>query len=174
MKKIIGLSLLTAMMLPFAAQAVEVGDIMYYDKTYSTTIDTSKMPIGVVYWVNTDRTKGYVLSLPQPADMNLATAKSQCANFSTLGTNAGEWKLPTMHQGFTMMTRRWNGTTDNKFTNINAKLATITTGQPLKSSYYWTLSRSNYWAPNPSSGQFYYNTSTSGNRSVRCVMEVSF
>lgn len=171
MKKI--LIITTLMLWSFNALAVEVGDVYYHDKSFSTEVETAKMPIGVVYWVNIDRTTGYVLALLQPADMDLATAKTQCANFSTLGTNAGNWKLPTMEQAFKMVTQRWNGVIDQKFSVINRKLSKITTGQALKSGNYWTLGYRNKWSVNPSSGDFTYNSGNTGNRAVRCVMEVS-
>lgn len=171
MKKLL---LIIGLLLLFSekVQAVEVADVYYHDKTFSTEVDSAKMPIGVVYWVNIDRTKGYVLALLQPADMTLSVAKTQCANFSTLGTSAGEWKLPTMEQGFKMITQRWNGVSDNKFSVVNAKLGKITTGQALKNSYYWTLGYQNKWKVNPSTGDMNYDASTSNSRSVRCVMEV--
>lgn len=154
------------------AQATDVGDIYYSDKTFSTNLNSSKMPIGVVFWANVDQTKCYVLALPQPADMNLATAKSQCANFSTLGTSAGNWKLPTMKQAFQMRTQQWLGVSDNKFTNLNKKLTSITTGQALKASDYWTLGYSNQFTVNPSTGAIKF-AGSGGTRSVRCVMEVN-
>ena len=156
----------------FNAAAVDVGDIYYSDKRFDTNLVSSKMPIAVVYWVNTDKTTAYVLALRQPENMTLSVAKTQCANFSTLGTNAGDWELPTMKQGFSMITQKWNGVSDNKFTVVNTKLGQIETGQALKNDYYWTLGYQNKWKVNPSTGDMNYDASTSGSRAVRCVMEV--
>ena len=164
--------ILAALLWCHNAGAVDVGDIYYSDRTFSTNLNSSKMPIAVVYWVNTDKTKAYVLALRQPENMTLSVAKTQCANFSTLGTNSGDWDLPTMKQAFNMITQRWNGVSDNKFSVVNSKLGKIETGQALKNDYYWTLGYQNKWKVNPSTGDMSYDGSTSGSRAVRCVMEV--
>lgn len=156
----------------FNAAAVDVGDIYYSDKSFNSSIVSSKMPIGVVFWVNTDKSQAYVLALNQPSNMAISVAKTQCANFSTLGTKAGDWKLPSMKQGFSMITQRNNGVSDNKFTILNNKLTKVETGQALKNDYYWTLGYQNKWKVNPSTGDMNYDASTSGSRAVRCVMEV--
>lgn len=77
-----------------------------------------------------------------------------------------------MKQGFSMITQKWNGVSDNKFTVVNTKLGQIETGQALKNDYYWTLGYQNKWKVNPSTGDMNYDASTSGSRAVRCVMEV--
>lgn len=154
------------------AFATDVGDIYYSDKTFSTNLNTSKMPIGVVYWTNQDQTRCYILALPQPASMALSNATTQCANFSTLGTSAGNWSVPTMKQAFQMRTQQWLGVSDNKFTVLNKKLSEIETGQALVNENYWTNGYQNSFTYNPSTGAMSF-AGNGGSRRVRCVMEVN-
>lgn len=151
------------------AQALEVGDIYYSDKTTSKDLNSSKLPIGLVYWVNDAKDYALVMALPQPADMNQVTAKAQCDNYEPLGTAKGDWHLPNLIEAMRMVSQKWNGIADNKFSTLNTKLAKVTTGQALKNSYYWTTSYQYKWKVNPSTGDFSYDATTSNNRSVRCV-----
>lgn len=156
-----------------AAQALEVGDIYYFDKSTSKDLDPDKLPIGLVYWVNDAKDYALVMALPQPTDMNLTTAQAQCNNYEPLGTAKGDWHLPNLIEAMHMVSQKWNSIVDNKFTVLNDKLGKVTTGQALKNSYYWTTSYNYYWKVNPSTGDFSYDTTTSNNRSVRCVTIIS-
>ena len=162
--------ILTAFLMSWSnAQALEVGDIYYSDKTTSKDLNSSKLPIGLVYWVNDAKDYALVMALPQPADMNQVTAKAQCDNYEPLGTAKGDWHLPNLIEAMRMVSQKWNGIADNKFSTLNTKLAKVTTGQALKNSYYWTTAYQYKWKVNPSTGDFSYDGTTSNNRSVRCV-----
>lgn len=97
------------------AAAVEVGDIYYSDKTFSATYNSSKMPIGLVYWVYPSKDHGYIMQLNQPAAMTFANAKTHCANYTTLNTTIGTWRLPDFHETLLMAKESWNGVSNDKF-----------------------------------------------------------
>ncbi len=125
-----------------ASQAAEVGDILYHDGTFDKTVLDDKVPIGVVFWVSDRRDHGYVLTLEQPAKMAYSSAISYCNSYKTLGTSAGDWKLPNAMEILRMGNERINGVANTKFNTINAKLKTIPNGQELLASqYYWIESR---------------------------------
>lgn len=121
-----------------SAQAVEVGDIYYHDGTFDRTVRDDKVPVGLVYWVSRRRDYGYILSLEQPASMNFSSATAYCENYVTLGTKAGDWRLPYVIELARMGNERIKGVSNTKFDTLNAKLQSIPNGQQLLSNkYYW-------------------------------------
>ena len=150
------------------AAAVEVGDIYYHDGTFSNTFTTDKMAVGLVYWVSARKDFGHIMALNQPDDMTYDNAVAYCKSYQTLGAAKGRWHLSNPTELIHMGKEQWNGTANDKFTQLNAKIATITNmGEPLKAgSYYWAYSSGHY--------QFkldvYGVQTSSGNGAVRCVM----
>lgn len=122
-----------------SAEAVEVGDIYYHDKTFSpiVKIDGAKMPIGLVYWVYPSKDHGYIMALNQPVADTFVNALRYCGNYTTLNTRVGDWRLPDFQQMVVMGNEQWNGVKNNKFTVLNQKLATITgIGEALVAEWY--------------------------------------
>lgn len=157
------------------AAAVEVGDIYYSDKTFSATYNSSKMPIGLVYWVYPSKDHGYIMQLNQPAAMTFANAKTHCANYTTLNTTIGTWRLPDFHETLLMAKESWNGVSNDKFNVLNKKLATITAiGEQL-------LTNTNYISNTTNSSGIYVNLSqgtfsernavSSGSTRFRCIVQ---
>ena len=146
--------------------AAEVGDILYHDGTFDKTVLSDKVPIGVVFWVSDRRDHGYVLTLEQPAKMAYSSAISYCNSYKTLGTAAGDWKLPNAMEILRMGNERINGVTNTKFNTLNTKLKSIPNGQELLASqYYWIESRGfgltyldkfGFTTSNDSAGSMYY------------------
>ena len=123
-------------------QAVEVGDIFYHDGSFDKTVKDDKVPVGLVYWVSERRDHGYIMTLDQPAKMTYVSADSYCNSYVTLGTDKGEWKLPTFIELLRMGNERINGVSNTKFTTLNNKLKTLPTGQALVADeLYWIRSR---------------------------------
>ena len=157
-----------------SAHAVEVGDIMYHDQTFSPTYigaSSAKMPIGVVFWTYPSKDHGLIMALNQPVDDTFANAKVYCENYTTLNFNVGSWRLPDRYELMHMAKQSWNGVSDDKFNVLNKKLATITgVGEQLKSGNYHSMMNSNYGYPiNLSTGVL----GTSRNSSTihfRCIM----
>lgn len=171
MKKIY-LAISALVLFSSVAQAVEVGDIMYNDKTTSSKANVSgKIPVGLVYWVNLTKDHGYVMQLGQPVADTWANAKNYCDKYATAGFNIGSWRLPDLPELVRMSKQTWNGVSDDKFKVLNAKLATITGfGEQLVSDWYHSHTNSSAGVMvYLSTGQVY--TSTVGDsRRFRCMM----
>lgn len=172
------LTLLTTMLvlLSSTAGAVEVGDIMYHDRTFSSVLDTSgaRMPIGLVYWVYPSKDHGYVMALNQPLDAKWADAKTYCYNFTTLNTSIGSWRLPDLQELIRMGKEQWNGVNNDKYNILNKKLATITgVGEQLKSGMYHSHTTSSSGIRvDLSAGQITFNNSANTATShFRCIMQ---
>ena len=58
--------LLTVLTLTFPAQAVEIGDIYYSNKSFSSTPVDGLLPIGIVWQVNDAGNGGLIVALEQP------------------------------------------------------------------------------------------------------------
>lgn len=172
MKKYLILSWVLAL-LPLQAQAIEVGDIMYHDRTFSPIVNVSgsKMPIGLVYWVNASRDHGLAMALNQPVNDTWANAKSYCANFTTLNANVGSWRLPDQSELIRMGKQQWNGTIDEKFKILNQKLVTITgVGEVLVTGFYHSHTQGSAGVRvDLSTGNISNGTSTTSSH-FRCVM----
>lgn len=171
MKKNISTLILISLLLswPLAVFSVEVGDIFYHDGTFNKTLDSSKVPVGLVYWVSARRDHGYIMALDQPAKMNYTSAVSYCDSYITLGTTKGQWKLPNLMEGLRMGNEQINGVKNTKFTTLNSKLNTIPNGQQLVADqYYWIESRSGTLTTLNKYG-FTSSTSTSAMNYPRCV-----
>ena len=153
------------------AAAVEVGDIYYHDGTFSNTFTTDKMAVGLVYWVSARKDYGLIMALNQPDDMTYANAMAYCQSYQVLGIPKGTWHVPNRIELVHMGKEQWNGTANDKFTQLNAKLATITgIGESLKAgSMYWARSNNKYRFKLDSYGVD-TQTGASATGAVRCVM----
>lgn len=58
--------LLTVLTLAFPAQAIEIGDIYYSNKSFSSTPVDGLLPIGIVWQVNDAGNGGLIVALEQP------------------------------------------------------------------------------------------------------------
>lgn len=163
------------------ALAVEVGDIYYDDKTFSSDVLTSKRPVGLVYWVADRKDHGYIMQLDQnAAQMNYYLANQYCAGYYTGGTKAGDWSVPRRIELNRMGTEKWLGVANDKFNYLNTRLAAIKTtneqiGKPLiANQYYWSDSYYGYAFYLNIGGYAYKGTGTGQSDSnfayVRCVM----
>lgn len=145
-KNVFALFLLNLIASP--VQAVEVGDIMYHDGTFTATYigaSSAKMPIGLVYWTYPSKDHGYVMALNQPVDKTWKEAKVYCENYTTLNFNVGSWRLPDFPELIAMGKQSWNGVGDDKFNILNKKLATITgVGEALKTGNYHSYTQTSY------------------------------
>ena len=169
MKKIVLMSLMMLAALHTQnAAAVSVGDILYHDGTFSSSFTSDKMAIGVVYWVSPQNGFGHVMALNQPNDMTYENAVAYCESYQTVGAAKGRWHLPNPTELIHMGKEQWNGTSNNKFAELNAKLATITDlGEQLKAgSYYFAHSSAQYKFKLDA----YAAPTTGGNGAVRCVL----
>lgn len=174
--------LLLSITISTPVEAVEVGDIYYDDKSFSAELDLTKRPIGLVYWVGNSKDYGYIMQLDQnTSTLNYYYANQYCNTYYTASTKAGDWRIPDRIELIRMGTEQWNGVKNNKFNDLNTKLASIKSnteqiGRQLYSdSYYWSAS---YY------GQTFYlntdgvidkqNNSNQGDTSnlayVRCIM----
>lgn len=153
------------------AQAVEVGDIYYHDGTFSNTFTSDKMAVGLVYWVSARKDYGFIMALNQPDDMTYGNAEAYCQSYQVLGIPKGTWHVPNRMELLHMGKEQWNGTANDKFTQLNAKLATITgIGESLKSgSMYWARSQSRYRFKLDAYGVD-TQSGASATGAVRCVM----
>lgn len=148
--------LLSATLLAPAARAVEVGDIYFSDKTFSSSMQSGKKAIGLVYWVSANKDYGYIMSLEEPAEgtMNPYNANIYCLEYFTEGTKAGDWKLPQRIEMIRMGKEINNGQVTDKFTIVNKKLQSVTKADgkaatQLTGAYYVTNSYTPYgFAPN--------------------------
>ena len=122
------------------AQAVEVGDVFNSDGTFTTNQVSGKLPVGLLYYIPTDRSYGLVMALNQPLDKTKSEAYDYCYNYTTLGFGIGSWRMPNIQEMMPLMKESINGTVINNFSNINSKLAKISVGEQLKSGNYWTIS----------------------------------
>ena len=86
--------LLTVLTLAFPAQAVEIGDIYYSNKSFSSTPVDGLLPIGIVWQVNDAGNGGLIVALEQPGSKNWERAKTYCRLYLTRGTKAGDWFMP--------------------------------------------------------------------------------
>ena len=71
MKTFFSTLLLSSLLLAGSAAAVEVGDIYYSDKTFSSSVQSGKKAIGVVYWVSTNKDFGYIVALEEGIAWNI-------------------------------------------------------------------------------------------------------
>ena len=151
------------------AKSAEVGDIYYHDKTFSNKVDPDKVPIGVVFWVSPDNNFGLIVSLEQlPNTLGVTDADAYCNNFSTLGTNPGDWHLAYADDLFKLgnMYDNKTGKLTNNLSIINNALKNIPTASQLKSTIYVTYNSSYGAGVNLSTGEF---TSSNGKFEVRCI-----
>ena len=132
--------LLTVLTLAFPAQAVEIGDIYYSNKSFSSTPVDGLLPIGIVWQVNDAGNGGLIVALEQPGSKNWERAKTYCRLYLTRGTKAGDWFMPDFLQMFPidkMQNRRINART---FLHINDRLALVKEARALKEDVYMTSS----------------------------------
>ena len=132
--------LLTILALAFPAQAVEIGDIYYSNKSFSSTPVDGLLPIGIVWQVNDAGNGGLIVALEQPGSKNWERAKTYCRLYLTRGTKAGDWFMPDFLQMFPidkMQNRRINART---FLHINDRLALVKEARALKEDVYMTSS----------------------------------
>ena len=111
------------------------------------------------------------MALNQPDDMTYGNAEAYCQSYQVLGIPKGTWHVPNRMELLHMGKEQWNGTANDKFTQLNAKLATITgIGESLKSgSMYWARSQSRYrFKLNAYGVDTQSGASATG--AVRCVM----
>ena len=133
MKTFLSTLLLSSLLLAGSAAAVEVGDIYYSDKTFSSSVQSGKKAIGVVYWVSTNKDFGYIVALEEaPSTMNVFNANVHCLEYYTEGTLAGDWKLPQRIELVRLGKYRVNNTTVNNYAKINITM--------LKSMRFWPKS----------------------------------
>lgn len=174
-KNVFALFLLNLIASP--VQAVEVGDIMYHDRTFTATYigaSSAKMPIGLVYWTYPSKDHGYVMALNQPVDDTWAQASDYCQNFTTLNTKVGDWRLPDLQELIPMGKQSWNKIGDDKFNVLNKKLATITgVGEALKTGNYHSHTTGNAGVlVNLSTGAIINGNSTNKDtQHFRCIMQ---
>ena len=148
---------LSVTMLSSWANAVEVGDIYYTDKTFSSTVQSGKKAAGMVYWVSANKDYGYIMSLEEPATtLNPYNANVYCQEYQIDGKTLGEWRLPYFVELVRMGNETINGQNNNKFTTLNNKLKTLTkpsggAATALSSANYVTKSY-NPQVFNPSTG----------------------
>ena len=178
MKTFFSTLLLSSLLLAGSAAAVEVGDIYYSDKTFSSSVQSGKKAIGVVYWVSTNKDFGYIVALEEaPSTMNVFNANVHCLEYYTEGTLAGDWKLPQRIELVRLGKHRVNNATVDNYAKINAVLAKVTKANGSKAT---ALGNKNYvanstypYAVNPYSGAIGGgggNAQSSGTKySVRCV-----
>ena len=142
MKTIFTSLILSATLLSSPAAAVEVGDIYYIDKTFSSTVQSGKKAIGLVYWVSANKDYGYIMSLEEPTTtLNPYNANVYCQEYQIDGQTLGEWRLPYFVELVRMGNETINGKNNNKFTTINNKLKTLTKPSGGKAT---ALSSANY------------------------------
>lgn len=157
MKTIFSTLLLSATLLTSPAVAVEVGDIYYIDKTFSSTVQSGKKAIGLVYWVSANKDYGYIMSLEEPTTtLNPYNANVYCQEYQIDGQTLGEWRLPYLVELVRMGNETIADKSNNKFTTLNNKLKTLTkpsggAATALSSANYVTKS-SNPQTFNPSTG----------------------
>lgn len=169
MKKILGLMAAILCFPSFETGAVEVGDIYYHDNTFDNTYLSSKMPVGLVYWVSARKDHGFIMALNQPDDMTYDNAIAYCKSYQILGVAKGTWHVPNRLELVHLGKEQWDGTANDKFNQLNNKLATITgIGEKLKAgSYYWARSSAKYLMKLDTYGV----TTGSSSGAVRCVMD---
>ncbi len=178
MKTFLSTLLLSSFLLAGSAAAVEIGDIYYSDKTFSSSVQSGKKAIGVVYWVSTNKDFGYIVALEEaPSTMNVFNANVHCLEYYTEGTLAGDWKLPQRIELVRLGKYKVNGTLVDNYTKINNVLGKVTKANGSKAT---KLTSKNYvanstypYAINPSTGVFTGGggaaQSASASYAVRCI-----
>ena len=160
------------------ASAVEVGDIYFSDKTFSSSMQSGKQAIGLVYWVSPNKDFGYIMALDEASsNMNVFNANVYCLEYYTEGTLAGDWKLPQRIELIRMGKYRVNGTTTDNYTAMNNILGRVTKADgkaatKLSSKNY--VANSSYpYAFNPATGRITGGGGTAqgaaASYGVRCI-----
>lgn len=184
MKKLCMMLMAAFLLQILPARAAEVGDIFYSDKTFSSKLESDKLPIGLLYYVSVAGDYGLVMALNQPPAKNYREAWTYCNDYTPLGTSRGFWRLPTLQEWMRAMNEQWNGVKNNKLTILNQKLATISIANALltgdyiartsasgQTDGYYNLINLNTGVI-PSSYSQYANSDSSA-RNFRCITRVS-
>lgn len=132
--------LLTLLTFAFPTQAVEIGDIYYSNKSFSSTPVDGLQPIGIVWQVNDAGNSGLIAALEQPGSKNWERAQTYCRLYLTRGTKSGDWFMPDLLQMLPidkMQNRRLNART---FLHINDHLSLVKGARPFKEEVYMTSS----------------------------------
>lgn len=184
MKKLCVMMMAAFLLQILSARAAEVGDIFYSDKTFSSKLESDKLPIGLLYYVSVAGDYGLVMALNQPPAKKYQEAWTYCNDYTPLGTSRGFWRLPTLQEWMRAMNEQWNGVKNNKLTILNQKLATISIANTLLTNDYMVRTSASgqndgyYNLINLNTGVIpadytQYSYSNSGARNFRCVTKVN-
>ncbi|MFI3241520.1 MAG: hypothetical protein R3Y43_03025 [Alphaproteobacteria bacterium] len=153
---------------------------MWFNADGTCSTEETSTTIGLIYWVLNGNPKVFnVMSLDQWENTaSWDEAMTNCASYTTTGTSAGDWHLPTIAELIPMgLQYPCYGTSDNdcvsngKFATLNAKLST----DLISSEYYWSSSRdyritTNRNVARLSDGSLYNYYAPGTNYSGRCVL----
>ena len=113
---------------------VALYDVAYSDGTSSSTYNSNKQAIGLVFHVHDtpEKNHAWLVSLEQFTASTRAEAVKKCAGYSIKGTKAGDWHLADA--GELLLMGKGNGTSDH-YAGINNALKKIPGAEPLGTSY---------------------------------------
>ena len=113
---------------------VTLYDVAYSDGTSSSTYNSNKQAIGLVFHVHDtpEKNHAWLVSLEQFTASTRAEAVKKCAGYSVKGTKAGDWHLADA--GELLLMGKGNGTSDH-YAGINNALKKIPGAEPLGTSY---------------------------------------
>ena len=112
-------------------------DIVYSDGTTASTLNTSKVPIGVA--VVTEKSgsfnHGFVVSMVQPHAATWSEAIKWCNNFAATGTSEGDWELPNIVDWANFGDGNTYNSNSGRFTAFQNKMKLLPYADKLGSSY---------------------------------------
>ena len=112
-------------------------DIVYSDGTTASTLNTSKVPIGVA--VVTEKSgsfnHGFVVSMVQPHAATWSEAIKWCNNFAATGTSEGDWELPNIVDWANFGDGNTVDSNSGRFTAFQNKMKLLPYADKLGSSY---------------------------------------
>lgn len=137
--------------------AISRYQIAYSDGTTGKYYNEDKVAIGVVTHVHSfgDRKHGIIMSLPTFTIQNQEQARKICAAYTTAGTMAGDWRLPTLAE-LSTFTAGYAKDEYNDIYNIESALKTIPTAGSLyhSHSYFYGINDAVDKKSNAVTGQF--------------------
>ena len=116
--------------------AISRYQIAYSDGTTGKYYNEDKVAIGIITHLHNygDRKHGIMVSLPTFTIQNQDQARKICAAYTTAGTMAGDWRLPSLAELSTMMPGYDKDKTDD-FAMFRAAFASIPTAGDLAMSF---------------------------------------
>ena len=138
--------------------AISRYQIAFSDGTTGKYYNEDKVAIGIITHLHNygDRKHGIMVSLQPFAIQTIEQARKMCAAYTTAGTMAGDWRLPSLAELSTMM-RGYDKDKTDDYTMFRAAFASIPTAGDLEMSFSSFYNMSLF-----QNGVDWYNSTTAG------------